>query len=91
MKGGWGKPCFPQGGLGVYPQNVRKRVRGVGRSPTEGSRGACPPMSRVSAKKNTPSLQGRGRGVGGVPTAGEKNKRPHIPLWGYTMQPAPKK
>ena len=44
MKGVWGEPGFPQGGLGALPpKRAPARPGGVERSPTGGFKGAKPP------------------------------------------------
>ena len=57
MKGVWGKPCFPQGGLGVYPQSVRKRAPGVLRGVT--------PLKRLQGASPTTLPPSRGEGGSG--------------------------
>ncbi len=61
MKGVWGKPCFPQGGLGVYPQSVRKRAPGVLRGVTllkrlQGAASSQSPFMLGAVGKRHPSL-----------------------------------
>ena len=66
MKGVWGKPCFPQGGLGVYPQSVRKRAPGVLRGVT--------PLKRLQGASPIKSARQHANGKKVVATARKRQK-----------------